>query len=82
MENNNLLMIILAFVVGFMLQGMTKNMCGGRLVEGSLFGYGACGVKENQEAACDSAIDCKGDRKCVYPPDQTWPGTCTGKANC
>jgi len=37
MDDNNLLMIILAFVFGFMLQGMMKNMCGGRLVEGSLF---------------------------------------------
>ena len=27
-------MIVLAFVVGFMLQGMMKNMCGGRLIEG------------------------------------------------
>ena len=38
MDDNNLLMIILAFVVGFMLQGMMKNMCGGRLVEGKLLG--------------------------------------------
>ena len=35
MDDNNLLMIVLAFVVGFMLQGMMKNMCGGRLIEGS-----------------------------------------------
>jgi len=34
MDDNNLLMIVLAFVVGFMLQGMMKNMCGGRLLEG------------------------------------------------
>ena len=34
MDDNNLLMIILAFIVGFMLQGMMKNMCGGQLVEG------------------------------------------------
>ena len=33
MDDNNLLMIIMAFVFGFMLQGMMKNMCGGRLVE-------------------------------------------------
>jgi len=38
MGDNNLLMIILAFVVGFMLQGMMKNMCGGRLLEGSVSG--------------------------------------------
>tara|TARA_B100000676_G_C17866591_1_gene726288 strand:- start:231 stop:527 length:297 start_codon:yes stop_codon:yes gene_type:complete len=35
MEDNSLLMIILAFVVGYMCSGMIKNMCGGRLVEGS-----------------------------------------------
>jgi len=34
MDDNNLLMIILAFVVGFMLQGMMNNMCGVRLIEG------------------------------------------------
>ena len=38
MDNNNLLMIILAFVFGYCLQGMMKNMCGGRLVEG----YDSC----------------------------------------
>ena len=36
MGDNNLLMIILAFVVGYMLQGMMKNMCGSRLLEGSV----------------------------------------------
>ena len=35
MENNNLLMIIFAFVVGFMLPGMMNNMCGVRLIEGN-----------------------------------------------
>jgi hypothetical protein len=34
MDNNNLLMIVLAFVVGYCLQSMMKNMCGGRLFEG------------------------------------------------
>jgi len=34
MENNNLLMIILAFIVGYCVQGMIKNMCGGHLIEG------------------------------------------------
>jgi hypothetical protein len=32
MDDNNLLMIVLAFIVGFMLQGMMENMCGGRQV--------------------------------------------------
>jgi len=36
MDDNNFLMIILAFIVGYCLQGMMKNMCGGRLVEGAL----------------------------------------------
>ena len=35
MDDDNLLMIILAFVIGFMLQGMMKNMCGSYLVEGT-----------------------------------------------
>lgn len=35
MENNNLLMIVLAFVLGYMVSGMMKQMCGPRLVEGS-----------------------------------------------
>jgi len=33
MDNNNLLMIILAFVFGYCLQGMMKNMCGGQIIE-------------------------------------------------
>ena len=35
MDNNELLMIVLAFVVGYMASGMMKQICGGRLVEGS-----------------------------------------------
>jgi len=34
MDDNSLLMIVLAFVVGYMASGMMKQMCGGRLVEG------------------------------------------------
>ena len=34
MDNNELMMIVLAFVVGYMCSGMMKSMCGGRLVEG------------------------------------------------
>ena len=34
MDNNRLLMIVLAFIVGYMASGMMKQMCGGRLVEG------------------------------------------------
>jgi hypothetical protein len=35
MDNNNLLMIVLAFVVGYCLPSMMNNMCGGRLLEGT-----------------------------------------------
>ena len=35
MDNNSFLMIVLAFVVGYMCSGMMKQMCGGRLVEGT-----------------------------------------------
>jgi len=69
MENNNLLMIILAFVVGFMLQGMMKNMCGGRLLEGSLIDdfeefIGLSTEKAEQVYAPDNAKElCK--NKCI-----------------
>lgn len=36
-DNNKLLMIVFAFVVGYMASGMIRQMCGGRLVEG-IFG--------------------------------------------
>ena len=42
MDNNNLLMIILAFILGY----MVNSMCGGRSVEGFLGGDGK---------TCDSA---------------------------
>jgi len=35
MKNNNLLMIILAFIVGYYLNSMMKNMCEDRLFEGN-----------------------------------------------
>ena len=34
MNGNDWLMIVLAFILGYMASGMMKNMCGGRLVEG------------------------------------------------
>lgn len=34
MDDNSLLVIILAFILGYMFSGMMKQMCGGRLVEG------------------------------------------------
>tara|TARA_X000000950_G_scaffold148860_1_gene183620 strand:+ start:1228 stop:1653 length:426 start_codon:yes stop_codon:yes gene_type:complete len=36
MDNNELLMIVLAFVLGCMCSQIMKSMCGGRLVEGSI----------------------------------------------
>jgi hypothetical protein len=58
MDNNNLLMIILAFVVGFMLQGMMKNMCGGRLVEGA---GDNCGINKyfGWVPGVDTSTECK-----------------------
>jgi hypothetical protein len=54
MDDNNLLMIILAFIVGYCLQGMMKNMCGGRLLEGSLANEKCCTLN----ADCASGL-CK-----------------------
>ena len=34
MEDKRLLMIVLAFILGYMCSGMMKNMCGRRLLEG------------------------------------------------
>jgi len=59
MDDNNLLMIVLAFVVGFMLQGMMKNMCGRRsLVEGAAVN----GPSKNQCSQIQSRI--KGNTAC------------------
>ena len=38
MDNNLLLMIVLAFVVGYMCSGMIDQMCRNRIIEGSLMG--------------------------------------------
>jgi len=61
MDDNNLLMIVLAFVVGFMLQGMMKNMCGGRLVEGNMMaGNGGINDKCQFSTHCQRGLYCKG----------------------
>jgi len=56
MDDNNLLMIILAFVFGYCLQGMMKNMCGGRLVEGATsewcWGDGDCPQRAGAGTYC------------------------------
>ena len=57
MKDNDLLMIILAFVSGFMLQGMMKNMCGGRLVEGdSIVGDGSIGSICFDDSQCTGSM--------------------------
>ena len=53
MDDNNLLMIIFAFIVGYSLPGMMKNMCGGRLVEGAT------------ESECTANSDCGGTDVCA-----------------
>tara|TARA_B110000858_G_C17793523_1_gene471161 strand:+ start:399 stop:587 length:189 start_codon:yes stop_codon:yes gene_type:complete len=55
MEDNSLLMIVLAFVFGFMCSQMMKQICGGRLVEGDRVDYGE---------ACHHFNDCKGGLIC------------------
>jgi hypothetical protein len=84
MKDNDLLMIILAFVFGFMLQGMMKNMCGGRLVEGIL-GFATEGDGCKDYTDCPSGAHCNTSKPqkgffcdlgtCTYsqPPDGGWP---------
>ena len=47
-------MIIFAFVVGYMLQGMVKNMCSGGLLEGA----------QSWESNCETNSDCNKNEKC------------------
>ena len=47
MDNNELLMIVLAFILGYMASGMMKQMCGGRLVEGTI--PGKCRMTKDAE---------------------------------
>jgi len=55
MKDNDLLMIILAFVFGYMLQGMMKNMCGLRLVEGVTNSL-SIPCDNNQGVECDTCV--------------------------
>ena len=74
MDNNSLLMIILAFVVGYCLPSMMKNMCGGRLVEG----YGP-GSSCDYNGGMGGQTDCNGwgvDR------DDLTCNNCSGKGVC
>jgi hypothetical protein len=54
MDDNNLLMIVLAFVFGYCLQGMMKNMCGRTLIEGACDIGGQCG--DDEDCFCDDGI--------------------------
>ena len=59
MKDNDLLMIILAFVSGFMLHGMMKNMCGGRLVEGDTAGVSDALIEQwSHEGSCTADYVC------------------------
>lgn len=63
MNNNNFMMIILAFILGYMI----KSMCGGRFVEG-IGGDGKTCDPYSGILSFDSA--CKGDREAVSCDDQ------------
>ena len=59
MDNNELLMIVLAFVVGYMVSGMMKQMCGGRLVEGNKQSGAYCNVDSDcQSKKCSRYFFC------------------------
>ena len=51
MDNNSLLMIVLAFILGYMASGMMKSMCGGRLIEGKKIDW------EISEESCRGSDD-------------------------
>tara|TARA_X000000950_G_C13410548_1_gene455883 strand:- start:202 stop:417 length:216 start_codon:yes stop_codon:yes gene_type:complete len=63
MGDNSLLMIVLAFVLGCMCSQMMKQMCGGRLVEGSLFDFIADSGKEKGDT-CKTDYDCRTGLRC------------------
>ena len=67
MDKNELLMIILAFILGCMCSGMMKQMCGQRLVEGS-FLYNIFSIYKKPPAdrgdSCNHSNDCKGALVC------------------
>jgi len=80
MDNNNLLMIILAFVFGYCLQGMMKNMCGGQIIEYS----------KPKPIICSNDSDCQNTdasgayQKCTTTNDEgviihSGQGTCVNR---
>ena len=70
MEDNSLLMIVLAFILGYMCSVMMKQMCGGRLVEGAVDEndlYSDLGVMSEDllyDLSNDGAISRCGDAHC------------------
>ena len=83
MDDNSLLVIILAFMLGCMCSGMMEQMCGGRLVEGFVMPYekgkgvkyypgGNWGTRDLKNACQGMGgpggkDDCKEDLFCRYP---------------
>jgi len=68
MDNNNLQMIVLAVIVGFMLQGMMKNMCGGLLEAMSVAGRAHSPLSLMSECTKTGAFDdgpCPLNHKCL-----------------
>ena len=63
MDDNSLLMIVLAFVLGYMASGMMKQMCGGRLVEGMfnriMHPLGGKGIMKLNEGPCTFNAECE-----------------------
>ena len=68
MEDNSLLMIVLAFVLGCMCSQMMKQMCGGRLVEG--LGY--------KGDICHSDSGCLSNKCELFDSLSNKVGTCDG----
>ena len=64
MDNNELLMIVLAFVLGYMASGMIRQMCGGRLVEGEV--HPGLRSDDDEDGTCEWG--CLGDG-CYHDDD-------------
>lgn len=75
MDDNSLLMIILAFVLGCMCSDMIKKMCGGRLVEGEGFE----GFKGADGQLCYSDSQCLSEQcNKIFGSLQKSVGRCVG----
>jgi len=71
-ENNNILIIILSFIMGYMLPGMMKNMCGGGIVE---FSKTNSDSKPNTDSEANLQRLCTRDQFQLCDKDED----CTGK---